>query len=138
MRASVRDQCLQALQSYVTTARASWVLQWPAMVILAVSAVYWSQGVEEGVARQGMQAVLDQNTQDLMDLTALVRGQLSPLERMTLGALITIDVHARDVVAGLVECGLSDVGDFEWVKQLRYYWRDNLFVDMVQVRLSRC
>ena len=24
--------------------------------------------------------------------------------------------------------------DFEWVSRLRYYWRDDVFVDMVQVR----
>lgn len=34
-----------------------------------------------------------------------VRGQLSEGQRQMLGALITIDVHARDVVQELVEAG---------------------------------
>jgi dynein heavy chain, axonemal len=135
MRASVRKQCIDAIAAYTTKPRTQWVLQWPAMVVLAISGVFWARSVEAGVKAGNMPGVLEQNTTDLMGLTELVRGKLSKMERMTLGALITIDVHARDVVAELVECSLSDVSDFEWVKQLRYYWRDDLFVDMVQVRL---
>lgn len=43
-----------------------------------------------------------------MALTDLVRGQLSELDRLTLGALITIDVHARDVVQELNTAGEGD------------------------------
>lgn len=39
-----------------------------------------------------------------------------------MGALITIDVHARDVVRFMVKKGVCSVSDFEWTKQLRYYW----------------
>jgi dynein heavy chain, axonemal len=134
MSASVRNQCLKALKAYVVTERTKWVLQWPAMVAISVAGVFWAKGVEDGVVAGNMHAVLDKNTNDLMGLTELVRGELSAMDRMTLGALITIDVHARDVVADLAEHGLTSIGDFEWVKQLRYYWRDDLFVDMVQVR----
>jgi hypothetical protein len=46
-----------------------------------------------------------QASQELLDLTDLVRGQLSEQDRLTLGALITIDVHARDVVQELAGAG---------------------------------
>ncbi len=56
-----------------------------------------------------MPAYLERCTSDLMDLTELVRGRLSSQERLTLGALITIDVHARDVVAELADANVKNV-----------------------------
>lgn len=42
-------------------------------------------------------------SQNLNKLAALVRGELPKLTRNILCALITIDVHARDIVTGMVE-----------------------------------
>lgn len=84
--------------------------------------------------RYVVQAYLDRCNSDLMGLTDLVQGQLTEAERLTLGALITVDVHASDVVRELQEAGLRQTSDFEWVSRLRYYWRDDVYVDMAQVR----
>lgn len=40
--------------------------------------------------------------QNLKKLAAMVRGQLPPLVRAVLCALITIDVHGRDIITSLV------------------------------------
>lgn len=63
----------------------------------------------------------------------LVRGELTKIQRAVLGALITIDVHNRDIVAGLISARVTGAGDFEWIKQQRYYWdvdSDNCHVKM--------
>ena len=39
-----------------------------------------------------------------------------------MGALIVIDVHAREVVRSMIKCRVETMNDFEWQKQLRYYW----------------
>ena len=45
--------------------------------------------------------------QNLNKLAALVRGELPKITRSILCALITIDVHARDIVTGLVEAQVN-------------------------------
>lgn len=45
----------------------------------------------------------------------MVRKKLTKLQSITLGALIVIDVHAKDVVDNLKVCGIEDTNAFEWI-----------------------
>ena len=55
-------------------------------------------------------------------MVAIVRKDLNILQRTLMGALIVLDVHARDVVSELVQKRVNNLNDFEFSKQLRYYW----------------
>lgn len=58
---------------------------------------------------------------------------------MQVVALITIEVHARDVIDKLTKSNCSSVNDFEWVSQLRFYWDRDLNECVVkQVRRQGC
>ncbi len=83
----------------------------------------------------GLGTFLDENIQSLADLTRLVRGELSGLHRRILAALITIDVHARDIVMDLVKRKICDLNEFAWQMQLRYYLEGDDVV-VRQVRLA--
>lgn len=65
------------------------------------------------------------SVQQVGELTRLVRSDVSSLARRLLAALITIDVHSRDIVSALLSKGTSSTQDFEWQMQLRYYWEDD-------------
>ncbi|KAJ3297193.1 Dynein heavy chain 3, axonemal [Borealophlyctis nickersoniae] len=134
MQSSIHQQISTALKAYVDTPRAKWVLEWPGQVVICVSQIFWTKEVTEAIRQggvAGLRAYREICAQQLEDVVALVRGDLSPMARMTLSALVVIDVHARDVVGELQAQGVSQDSDFGWLSQLRYYWEQ----DDVQVRM---
>lgn len=67
-----------------------------------------------------------QNVVQLEHLTELVRSDLTSLQRKVVVALVTTDVHARDIVEELKDAQVQSINDFKWMQQLRYYWEDDL------------
>ncbi|KAF6263196.1 dynein heavy chain 8 [Scenedesmus sp. NREL 46B-D3] len=134
---SVQEVCRQGIAAYAATPRAAWVLQWPGQVVLAVSAIYWTQEVAAAMAGGDVQVagagsgmgalagVAARCTAQLGEVVELVRGELSNLSRATLSALVVMDVHARDVVAQLAAEGIEGQPQhFSWLSQLRMYWEE--------------
>ena len=96
------------------------------MVVLNGSQVVWTAQVEAALEQRGSQGLEQYYKTTLLpqldDLVALVRGTISALLAKTLESLITLDVHARDVVENMYQQGVSASWSFEWVSQLRFYW----------------
>lgn len=68
-------------------------------------------------ALTGMDRFLTKNVRQLADLCTLVRSDLNDLERKSLVALITIDVHNRDIVDELARDRVANLNDFAWQMQ---------------------
>ena len=51
-----------------------------------------------------------------------VAGKLGKLERGTFVALMTGDVHNRDIVTLMAKEKVDTMGSFTWQMQLRFYW----------------
>uniref|UniRef100_A0A674GHA2 Dynein axonemal heavy chain 3 n=1 Tax=Taeniopygia guttata TaxID=59729 RepID=A0A674GHA2_TAEGU len=114
-----------------------WVLQWPGQAVICVSSIYWTEEVSEAIRKKALQDFLEKSNTQIRDIVELVRGKLSSGARLTLGALIVIDVHARDVVSKLVEDKVTDLNDFQWISQLRYYWAENdVIVRMITTEMK--
>ena len=51
-----------------------------------------------------------------------IRSNLSKMQRSKIVAVVTIEVHARDIIEKLAKTGVNDVNAFDWLSQLRLYW----------------
>ncbi|XP_040889376.1 dynein heavy chain 1, axonemal [Toxotes jaculatrix] len=133
MRATLRDNIDRSLKVYPEQPRVEWVLSWPGQVVIAGCQVFWTAEVSEALEQGDLaNRLYPQLQKQLGDLVQLMRGGLSKMQRAVLSALIVIEVHAKDVVAKLVEQGVSSINDFEWISQLRYYWaKDDLYIRAV-------
>ncbi|CAB0035010.1 unnamed protein product, partial [Trichogramma brassicae] len=125
MRNTVRYKISQAVKNVEKLPRKKWVFLWPGQVSLCVGQMSWTAHVEKAIGDRNLAGYFKTMMQQLDDLRNLVREQRTDIERMMLEAIITIEVHARDVTQKLVETRVRSVNDFDWISQLRYYWVDD-------------
>ncbi|KAL5473898.1 hypothetical protein EMCRGX_G028462 [Ephydatia muelleri] len=116
---SLKDITEKAYAAYAQVPRSKWVLEWPGQVVIAVSTIYWTQEVTSAIEEGTLKEYLEKSNKQIEEIVQLVRGKLSSMSRITLGALTVIDVHARDVVAKLCEEKIHRAVDFQWISQLR-------------------
>ena len=115
MKKSVRAALLHAVQDYKLQERIRWVTLHPGQTILNGSQVWWTKEVEEAIRSASIPRYF-QKLQDQLDaLVDLVRMKLTKQQKVTLNALIVIDVHAKDVIDNIRRVGVDDVAAFEWI-----------------------
>ncbi|KAG7222944.1 hypothetical protein INR49_015971 [Caranx melampygus] len=128
MFSSLRRLSKAAIADYEMKSREQWVVAGhPSQVVLTISQLMWCRDMDACLEGDhdhfaALQKFELTNFDRLNALAALVRGQLPTLHRNIITALITIDVHARDIVTDLVRQKVDTRSDFEWQRQLRYYW----------------
>ncbi|RHY32869.1 hypothetical protein DYB32_002144 [Aphanomyces invadans] len=126
MRKSVAYHVDLSMEDYPKQDRLQWVQQWPGQVVLAINQTVWTAQTEAALVGGNRLEPLKEHLKtlrsELLRTVELVRGQLPKLTRITLGALVVMDVHNRDTIAELVDKNVCEKTDFDWLAQLRYYW----------------
>ncbi len=119
--------------------RPTWVLGHFAQVVSCVTQLVWTEMCEYSIREMSdndgsLIELAQQSIASIGQLIDLIRTDLSPLQRNVIIALITTDVHWRDIVERLATEGTSDLQDFAWQVQLRYYFDESGETDEVRVR----
>ncbi|NXH86672.1 DYH17 protein, partial [Edolisoma coerulescens] len=130
MRSTLRNLIPRALGTYEEKPREQWVFDYPAQVALTCTQIAWTS--EVGVAFASLEkgyenAIKDYNKKQIARLNALISlllGNLSAGDRMKIMTICTIDVHARDVVAKMIQTKVETSQAFAWQSQLRHRWDD--------------
>eukprot|EP00752_Nemacystus_decipiens_P011484 g10196.t1 len=108
--------------------REEWLFGFPAELALLAGQIIWTEECErsleeyENGAEDAVRKYLEVCCVRLDGLIRLVQGELTKESRAKIITLITIDVHSRDVVQGLIDRRVESNLDFAWQSQLRYYW----------------
>ena len=126
MTQSIRHVLKVSIDEYLNVKRTDWVRQHAGMCVLNGSQVHWTSDVEKALIEEqtvGLKKYHEFLEKQLIDSVILVRQKLTKQEMLTLNALIVIDVHAKDVLGHMVKMEVVDIGAFEWISQLRYYWQ---------------
>lgn len=122
MMGSLHTITRKSVADYIASKREDWLLKWPGQVVLAVSQIFWTKAVDDALrtaGTEGLQRFAQECSDTLKSEVELVRGELTKLQRATMGAQVVIDVHARDVLAEMAKDGVCSETDFAWQAQLR-------------------
>lgn len=131
---SLRQLSKDSVMDYLTRPRHEWVLDHAGQIQILTSQIYWAKGAEEALDGllvpddpiEGIKKWYDQTVAYLGGLISLVRGELTKLQRGALVALITIDVHNRDIIEYLINDKTTSKREFNWQMRIRYYWDDSV------------
>jgi dynein heavy chain len=128
MRVTLRKLLPNCLGNLRKVKRDKWLKDWAGQLLISAGLISWTadctkslQEVEEG-DKSSLKALKKKQLSNLKKLSELVQNPLGKIDRKKLIALITIEVHSRDVIDRMIKANCADANAFEWLSQLRFYW----------------
>ncbi|KAJ3217500.1 Dynein heavy chain 2, axonemal [Dinochytrium kinnereticum] len=128
MRITLRKLLIGCILALKKAKKDKWIKDWPGQLLITAGLISWTldctkalQDVEKG-DKHALKTLRKKQISGLKKLADLVRNPLSKVERKKLIALITVEVHSRDVIERMAKSNCDSVNSFEWLSQLRFYW----------------
>ncbi|XP_032239531.2 dynein axonemal heavy chain 6 isoform X3 [Nematostella vectensis] len=118
-----------ALSDLNNTSYTNWVLGHPGQAILTVSQINFNRNVLACFRtlrpKDSLQSMREKLVLRLTTLSQLVTSLLPLHKRQLLESLLTLEVHGREVLDLMISNHVASQEDFDWIRQLRYEWRDD-------------
>ncbi|XP_025836128.1 dynein heavy chain 2, axonemal-like [Agrilus planipennis] len=131
MRACLKNEfkpCRAALKKMLNK-RDKWLMENCGQLCNACSQIQWTTSCTRALmhckimeSKKPMKRLRKKQNQVLDKLSEMSRKDLNRLSRLKVNALITIEIHCRDVIDKMYKANCMDVGAFEWFSQLKFYW----------------
>ncbi|KAM6949562.1 LOW QUALITY PROTEIN: dynein axonemal heavy chain 2 [Aplochiton taeniatus] len=132
----------------MTGKRDKWVKDWPGQMLITASQIQWTTDVtkslvtgKERADKSALKSMRKKQVSMLHRYSEAIRGNLSKILRLKIVALVTLEVHARDVIEKLAKTGCADVNAFDWLCQLRLYWEkevDDCIIRQTNTHFQYC
>ena len=98
---------------------------WQGQLLITCGAINWTTDCSQSLAQVGegdkgaLKKTKKKQVGFLTRLADMVRGQLNKVERKRVVALITMEIHNRDVMQKMITAKIDAPSDFMWMSQLR-------------------
>ena len=127
---SLKLRMQECVSAFDEKPRHEFIFDWCAMLTATVCKIVYTEDVNwsfEQLEEGNENALRDFNKKqiDILNKYAeLILGELSGNDRKKIITLMTLDVHARDVVIGLIDSKAETNQTFAWMSQLKFHMDD--------------
>jgi len=123
MRWALQKHMQNCLQVSRGKDKLKWIKDFPGQLLITAGMINFVLNCEKQLKsdapKKGLKVTWKRQVLFLNKLADIVRQPLDKVSRKKVVALITMELHNRDVMERMIKANCSDVNDFEWLSQLR-------------------
>jgi dynein heavy chain, axonemal len=130
MFSTVYEETKACLENYpdISKPRKEWIyFGYPCQSVITIDQVMWAHFIEQKFLEMdrnpdSIKEFSKYMEHQIFELAELVTEKAPEIKKSLVERLIIINVHARDVVRDLVKEDVREKNNFEWQKNLKFYW----------------